>query len=145
MKETAQAYAEVEYIINSFNEYEKGLIPEEIKQVISEFKDNEYVVNIDLNLPLEEQNILKETATILIMLYLKYICQDEQEKLDLVKDLELNDEIAKTLDNKKLGLESLFKDVPKRNEVTELPIIVEEKQSIFRKILDRISKLFGRT
>ncbi|MBR5227431.1 MAG: hypothetical protein IKV94_02195 [Clostridia bacterium] len=145
MKETAQAYAEVEYIINSFSQDEKYLIPEEVKQVFSAFKDNEYVVNIDFNLPLEEQNILKETATILIMLYLKYICQDEQEKLDLVKELKLNDEIAKTLENEKLGLESLFKDVPKRDEIGELPIIVEEKKHIFRKILDRISRLFGRT
>ena len=49
-------------------------VPKKIKVFFKNERNNEYKCKIDINIPLENQNLQKETLTILAILYLNYWC-----------------------------------------------------------------------
>ncbi len=59
------------------------------------------MVNLDLELSLKEQNLLKETRIILSLLYRSYLCNAEQRKKLKIED---NKEL-----NEKYSYKNLFK------------------------------------
>jgi len=69
---TLKAYGEIHYILSimpkSFNEK----VPSELRNIFKEKRDHSYIVNIDKEKSLKEQNLLKETKAILAMLKYNY-------------------------------------------------------------------------
>lgn len=89
--EQAKVYKEVLTVLEIFNLV--NAIPKNVIENMMRKQDKDYEYLFDVNIPIEEQKISKKAATILSVLYIKYICTDENEKLELKAMYEKNDEI----------------------------------------------------
>lgn len=76
-------------------------IPKSLLNFIEQKKSKSYMLDVNLEKTLSEQNLLKETRIILSLLYRSYLCDPEQSrKLKIEDEIELN---------KKYSYENLFK------------------------------------
>jgi leucyl aminopeptidase len=93
----AKAYKEIDVIIGHLNEEEKNKIPKEFIEMIESKMDKDYVFNYDATKSLDEQEVLRETLSILAYIYVNYIGEyDEvkQIKAQFQKDI-IQHEVAK--------------------------------------------------
>lgn len=127
------SFKEVDTILNVLSEDIINKIPEKIRYIISEQKNDNYDFNLRDNRPLK-----RETLVILSYLYREYLCSDEKREI-LRKDDEItlnkleciNDEIRESND-----IQKVFKKRQSelaRKEDVQMKVIEEEK-SIFSKI-----------
>lgn len=86
-----KAYAEVDEILELMEDTYKFKIPEKLRELFKKEKLQNYSPNIDLKISLDEQNLQRETFSILAMLNLKYWCEDEKEKQELMTIYKKND------------------------------------------------------
>lgn len=137
MKENLfRAFSEVYTILKYSDEEIIKKIPTKFISMIEKYKDEKYMLRIDINKSLEEQKLLGETREILALLYRDYLASEEER----TKIIERNKKIINKI-NEKYDIEKIF-DKKKKNKViknTELPIIVKEKW--YQKILVIIKKL----
>ena len=105
-----------------------------VKLVISgaDLVDGTPVLDIKPYIPLKNQDVSKETQSILALIYESYFATDE-EKRQIFK--ERNEQI-----NLKYNADNLFKNKDYKNEKHEL--IVVKKQSFFEKIINKIKLFF---
>lgn len=75
-----KAYSEVCEILNMLEEEYASRVPEKIRSFFEEERDTEYKPTINANIPLEQQNLNRETMVVLAMLNLNYWCDSEEEK-----------------------------------------------------------------
>ena len=127
------SFKEIDTILNVLSEDIINKIPEKIRYIISEQKNDNYDFNLRDNRPLK-----RETLVILSYLYREYLCSDEKREI-LRKDDEItlnkleciNDEIRESND-----IQKVFKKRQSelaRKEDVQMKVIEEEK-SIFSKI-----------
>ena len=76
-------------------------IPKSLLNFIEQKRSKSYMLDVNLEKTLSEQNLLKETRIILSLLYRSYLCDPEQSR-----KLKIEDEIEV---NKKYSYENLFK------------------------------------
>lgn len=113
------------------NEIIKAINPKFI-EFIKEKCDENYKSNIKPYIPLKEQDISKETQSILALIYESYFATDE-EKRQILK--ERNEQI-----NLKYNTDNLFKN--KGNKIEKHELIIVKKQSFFEKIINKIKLFF---
>ena len=148
--ESRQALKEVHIILNNTRLKDLTKIPVSFIKFIEENEDKNYEPVINFDTPLENQKLKKETWNILSMIYLKYWCENEEQKNNLLKLLKKNEETYQEELRKKYNPEDLFKNkenTKKIDEVTNkeeststnLPIEVK-KLNIFQRIINWIKK-----
>lgn len=144
-------YSNALYQISEILNYvEKDLInkiPENLINYINQNKSKDYDWKIDTNLPLEKQELLQQTKEILTVIYRDYLCNNtEREELD--KTLNENELKYQNELREKYNPDNLFKK--RENKIyseqveTEDTSVVVYKQSLLRKILNRIKRLLRR-
>ena len=74
------AFAEVDYIIHQMDKFYLDKIPQKIKDYITVLKKRNIKINIDFNIPLEKQGLKEVTLYFLMILNLKYWCDDRKRK-----------------------------------------------------------------
>ena len=93
----AKAYKEIDVIIGHLNEEDKNKIPKDFIEMIELKMDKNYVFNYDVTKDLSEQNLLRETLSILAYIYINYIGEYnevKQIKAQFQKDI-IQHEVAK--------------------------------------------------
>lgn len=140
---TKDAYVEVLGILDLLDEEQKNRIPKKLKEFFENNKNQDYQVNIDSNIPLEEQNLLHETVDILAMLKLNYWCTNEKEKEGLLNLLNENEKKYQEELRKKYNPNNLFKDKESKRVIytNEELSIVKYKESIFKRIKDWLKRI----
>ena len=140
---TKDAYVEVLGILDLLDEEQKNRIPKKLKEFFENNKNQDYQVNIDSNIPLEEQNLLQETLDILAMLKLNYWCTNEKEKEGLLNLLNENEKKYQEELRKKYNPNNLFKDKESKRVIytNEELSIVKYKESIFKRIKDWLKRI----
>lgn len=140
---TKDAYVEVLGILDLLDEEQKNRIPKKLKKFFENNKNQDYQVNIDSNIPLEEQNLLQETVDILAMLKLNYWCTNEKEKEGLLNLLNENEKKYQEELRKKYNPNNLFKDKESKRVIytNEELSIVKYKESIFTRIKDWLKRI----
>lgn len=140
---TKDAYVEVLGILALLDEEQKNRIPKKLKEFFENNKNQDYQVNIDSNIPLEEQNLLQETVDILAMLKLNYWCTNEKEKEGLFNLLNENEKKYQEELRKKYNPNNLFKDKESKRVIytNEELSIVKYKESIFTRIKDWLKRI----
>ena len=140
---TKDAYVEVLGILDLLDEEQKNRIPKKLKEFFENNKNQDYQVNIDSNIPLEEQNLLQETVDILAMLKLNYWCTNEKEKEGLLNLLNENEKKYEEELRKKYNPNNLFKDKESKRVIytNEELSIVKYKESIFKRIKDWLKRI----
>ena len=142
MNNYSNAYTEVYTILSYLEEEELNKIPKETLGVIYNNRNLDYKYEVNEELSLEEQEMLPETKALLCMLFKNYLSKEEQneetkEKQEEIKEIEkenenLEEKITETIKN----------DVEEINNAQDLHPVVKPKESIFKKIINFIKKLF---
>ncbi len=83
-------------------------IPSSIMQYLLQNSDSNSIPLIDANKRIEEQKVSKEARTFLTMLKLKYWCDSEEEKNNLLNLLNENEKKQIEEKNKKYNPNNLF-------------------------------------
>ena len=145
--ETRQAYAELCAVLEYMpNEYIKK-VPEGIIKLLQTEKLNNYEPNINKLNPLDKSYLSQKTMTLIAMLNYQYWCPNKNIKDDLYKTyLSNNDAYQKEIEEK-YSVDDLFKrkkKIVQANNNEEIVSMVEYKESIFKRIIDRIKRIFDR-
>lgn len=148
--EIKKALVEVKEILEKLKPQEYVKIPDEIKLYIEQNKDDIYVWEYDEEKNLEEQKLNEYSLAILAYINTEYLLNDEQKKF-MNSLYEKNDrKIEKDL-NEKYNTDDVFKN--KKEKVDEIyseqvqentTSLVEYKENIFKKIINRIMAIFKR-
>ena len=125
-------------------DYDK--IPKEIIKVLENDKDEDYNFKYNPNKTLDEQNVSKQAKTIIAILFRDYWSSEHQRKIikeyenDLYKKIE-NEKKKKYNSNKIFETErqTKIKNIDRASNNVEL---VEYKESIFKKFIDKLKKIF---
>ena len=80
MDNSSLAYSEVYAILNMIEDEYKERVPKNVMDFFEEERDKEYNPIIDVNIPLEKQNLKRKTLVLLAILNLNYWCDSEEEK-----------------------------------------------------------------
>lgn len=140
-KSTRIAYAEIDSFIELLPRAEKEKIPSKLKQYFKDEKDKETPKKLSVDIPIEKQNLQEETWNLIAMIYLKYLCEDEEEKKELEQIYDENEKKYREEMKEKYNPEKIFKEREKQQVIQNLPIKVQ-KESIIKKIIKFINKLF---
>lgn len=140
-KSTRIAYAEIDSFIELLPRAEKEKIPSKLKQYFKDEKDKETTKKLSMDIPIEKQNLQEETWNLIAMVYLKYLCEDEEEKKELEQIYDENEKKYREEMKEKYNPEKIFKEREKQQVIQNLPIKVQ-KESIIQKIIKFINKLF---
>ncbi len=119
--------------------FEKDLldkIPKELIEKLNSVDSTEYQFDFDKNKRLNDPRILKETKEFISAIFMQYCCnEEEREKLNKIC---IENDKKKT---KHFDAETLLKEEEKI-ESNNLPITVEEKVPLYKRIIIKIKKLF---
>ena len=143
MNNRKNAYKEVYTILQELNEEEYNKITPEIIEAIRANMIEEYEYELDDELELKEHQMLPETKAILFNLFRDYLATPEQkekiirmqneerQKNEIKKQKQYNTDVFKNKQNENL----------KQNQ-QETKQLIEYKENIFKKILNKIIKCF---
>ena len=143
---TKKVYSEVYQVLNVLGDEYIRRLPKSLYNMLEEKRDTTYNPKYTDEITLDLQNINKESLNILALLQFNYWCDSYEEKLELQNILEENEKIHEENLRKKYNSENLFKN--KKNVYTKEAIennmaIVEYKENIFRKFINKIKNIFG--
>ena len=143
MNNRKNAYAEVYTILQELNEEEYNKIPPEVIKTIEANRNEEYEYELDDELELKDQPMLSETKAILFNLFRDYLATPEQK----AKIIRMQNEARQKNELKKQQMYNtdVFANKPKENQSSnnnETMQIVEYKESIFKRILNKIKSFF---
>jgi len=142
-----KALAELDVIIEKVIPEEQTLkIPKKFREFIKNNKDLNHIFEYDFTKELEEQDTLKETRTLIGMVYLNYWATDE-EKIEINHILDENERKYIEELNNKYSTDNLFKNRKKEyaEEPNEVNLPVEYKENIIKKIIKFIKNMFRRS
>ena len=153
----SKAYKEIYVIINHLNEDEKNKIPQEFLNMIETQMDKDYVFNYDATKDLSEQQVLRETLSILAYIYINYIGEYQEVKeikTQFQKDI-IDHEIAKKALYEKNNTNDIFKNTPntkasKNTKVDstkfeqEVSLIDSKQDKWYSKILTFFKNIFNK-
>ena len=150
--EQKKVYKEVLEILKGLDLIDE--IPEEIIIMFEENKDENWEFKFNKNVPLEEQKIIKNTTKLLSILYITYICKDENEKKELIKtystiqeekDSQYLDDLFK---NRKEDFEKIKqkREEQKQNNQTNQNLPTSKTKIFYRirNLIEKIKKFFRR-
>lgn len=149
--EYVQALAEISYILKYTDKELVQKIPNKFLKYIEENKDKKYIVNIDENIPLEEQKLKEKTKNLMALIYRNYFCNEEEKK---EYDELLNENQIKYDEelNEKYSYENIFKQNKKEiiEETTEeiientqqTALIDYENMKWYKKVIFKITDWF---
>ena len=143
MSNRKNAYAEVYTILQELNEEEYNKIPPEVIKTIEANRNEEYEYELDDELEPKGQPMLSETKAILFNLFRDYLATPEQK----AKIIRMQNEARQKNELKKQQMYNadIFANKPKKNlaeNSNETMQIVEYKESIFKRILNKIKSFF---
>lgn len=143
------AYSEVYEIINQLEEDLVNKIPQKLIEFFEEERDKNYSPKIDINLPLNEQKINRNTMILLTILNLNYWCETKEEKQELLKILNENEEKVKQRERqlKEGNFNNFLKgNVNKvENSESNTDLVQYKKESLIQKLFHRIKKLLNKS
>lgn len=145
-KNTRKAYSEVDEFLGLLSEEQRNKIPENIRGIFRQEKDNDYVKNITPNVEIKYQNLMEETLAIIAMLNLNYICESEEEKERLKEVYAINEKKYQDVFQIGFDEENIFETSEKSSNINqeEKQIVNFKKESLLKRIFNKIFKSGGR-
>lgn len=150
MNNRRNAYTEVYTILQDLDEEEYNKIPPEVIETLDTNRNKEYEYFLDDELELKDQPMLPETKAILFNLFRDYLATPEQR----TKIIKMQNEARQKNELKKQQMYNtdVFanKSINKTTKLNENEVktnnnekqIVEYKENIFKRILNKIKSLF---
>ena len=147
-------YSEVNSVLNMLGEEYIQKLPKNLYDLVKSNQLEGYNPTYIKEKDLSEQNIQKESLSMIALFHLNYWCETEQEKQELKKLLSNNEEKYKKELEEKYSYDNLFKNKSsnitqetenkqeQRREQTDIKIV--PKESFIQKIVNLIKNLFKR-
>ena len=136
---------EVDEVLNYLSEEDLLKIPEDVRQVIKDNKDKEYVWKYDASKKLKEQNLSRDTIIILSYLNMEYLLNEKQkqymQELHEFNERKLEEEKSKLYNSDDI-LKNKHKDIEEVPNTEEQSLIVY-KENVFTKIINKIKNFFA--
>ena len=122
---TTEIYSEVYQVLNLLgNEYIDKL-PNSLFNLLKEKRNVNYNPQYTEDIPLNKQNIKKESIAIIALIHLNYWCEDEKEKYELKQILKNNENKYQQELRNKYNPEDIFKKNNPENIVENQTSIIE--------------------
>ena len=140
---TKEIYSEVYQILNLLGNDYIDKLPTRLINMLREKREINYNPEYTDDIPLNEQNIKKETMSIITLLYLNYWCEDEDEKLEVKQILKSNEDNYQLERRERYNPDDIFKNYKQESKKVEANIddetsMMPYKKSIFRKIINKL-------
>lgn len=145
--ETKEIYSEVYQILNLLGTEYTEKLPATLMNMLNEKRAINYNPQYTEDLPLNEQNIRKETMAIIVLLYLNYWCEDENEVAEINNILKNNEEKYQLELRERYNPDNIFKKQKQETKNVEEQIanetaMIPYKKSIFARIINKIKNIF---
>lgn len=138
----AKIYSEVYALIQLAGKDYQDMLPDKVKKSINLKRDKGYTPIYNINIPLEKQNIQKDSLAILANIQYNYWCTTEQEKRDFIKELEQIDIDNEKRIREKYNPDNIFKKQNSNIEKSEETALVQiEEENWKNKIIKFFNKL----
>ncbi len=139
---TKEIYSEVYQVLSLLgNEYIDKL-PNSLFNMLKEKKNISYTPQYIEDIPLNKQNIKKETLAIIALLHLNYWCDNEKEKLELKQILKNNEDRYQQELRNKYNPEDIFKKHKQESIVENQLSMIEYKEPLFKRFISKIKSIF---
>lgn len=141
------AYSEVYEILNLLEDEYKERVPKKVIEFFEEEMDKEYSPIIDVNIPLDKQNLKRETMVLLAILNLNYWCDSEEEKQEILNGFAENEKLKQLAEKElaeKYNPDNLFKKRENFETTTEVSMIEYKEPNFIKKLLNKIKSFFKR-
>ena len=140
--------SDIDVILNQIDENKLNKIPIKLRNLIKNNKLEGYISKIDINRPLEEQELHEDTVAFLTMLYVNYWCEQE-EKEEITSKLKENEIKYQEELRDKYNPDNIFKNSKKESiqintETKEEQQIVVYKESFIQRIISKIFSFLRR-
>ena len=145
--EYSEAIVEVLEILEYSDDNILEKIPKKLIKFWKRNKSKTYKPNLDHDKSISEMNLKDKTKSILSMIYLNYLCNDEESK-KIKSIINHNEEIyqtelVKNYNSQYLEKEKNIANIINKNTKSTSITIIENKESIFKKIINRIKRFFN--
>lgn len=138
--EYSEAIVEVLEILGNSDEDIVRKIPNKLIEFWQKNKSTTYIPKLDHTKTLREMNLKEKTKDMITMVYINYLC-DQKEKQNLIETIRKNEEDYQVTVREKYNPDNIFKKKKEESTgATDMLIVVENKESIFRKIIRSIKK-----
>ncbi len=139
----ANAFSEVLEILFCMPESEYKKIPNKLIKLLEENHNPNYHFYYEADKTLDEQNVLIETKEIIALIYRDYWA-DSEKKRKIIEDEKRELEILEKEKQEKYNPDNIFR---KKQDITIEPEknqtqLIEYKESVVRKILNKIKTFF---
>ena len=146
MFDNMMAYSEVYEVLNLMEDEYRKRVPQKVIDFFDDERMKEYKPEIRVDIPLEEQNLRRETVILLVILTINYWCDTEEEKQSFINELERNEQLKKEL-AEKYNPDNLFKKTAKQDDINEQVVtnevaIIKYEESLLKKIWNKILSIF---
>lgn len=143
----AKIYSEVYALIQLAGEAYKNMLPDKVKKSIDIKRDKTYTPVYSMNIPLEKQNIKKESLAVLANIEYNYWCKTENEKNEFINELKQIDINREKNLRKLYNQDNIFKMVNKdmhnpTDKIEKVAMIEIKSEKWYRKIFNFLKKLF---
>ncbi len=139
----SRAYTELLEILEYVSQEDYDKIPKTLIEFFEENKDNSYLYNYQIEIPFEQQTMLKLTKILIASLYVNYWTTNEEREKIRIKENEylINlEEEKKKMYNPNDIFRKNKKYINKNNFKTKL--IVKENKNIISRIMKKFKKIF---
>ena len=102
------AYAEVDYIIKHMNERYVSKLPQNLIDFFDTIKEPDYEIYIDPHRPLQSQGLKKYTLEIIALLHVKYWCENQERKEELIEKMKKNQDKFEAKLREQFNTEKIF-------------------------------------
>ena len=145
-----EIYSEVYSILNLLGDKYISKLPNSLYKMIEEKKSETYNPTYNSINNLKNQNIKRESISMIALFHLNYWCNSEKEKQNLRNIFKENEIKHQTELNEKYNTDNLFKNrksTPIKEEIIEeqeKSLTTINKENIFKKIINKIMSFFKR-
>lgn len=147
---TKEMYSEIYSILGLMEEKYVNRLPAKLYNLIQDNRLENYNPVYDPLESLANQNIKKETATMLVLLKLNYWCDSEEEKDEIREALKKNSENLEKIMREQYSSANMFKHLNRENEVqenvekTKNEMTEYSEEGFFKKLLRKIARLINK-
>lgn len=145
--EYKQTLSEIDIILKYISEDNLGKVPIKLRKYISENKAEDYVPDIKQEIPINEQEIKRDTLALLAIIYREYLCDSERKKILQEQDFIENQKKEKEK-REKYNPDNLFIKNPSIiepiSEVGNTGLIEQKEIKWYSRIYILISKILKR-
>ncbi len=144
---TQRIYSEVYQVLLVLGNDYINKLPNKLLTTIEEKRDITYNPIIKDDIALSEQNIKKETLSVIALMHLNYWCESEEEKEEIKNTLKQNEANYQDELKNKYNPNNVFENskLIERDTIDnekKQTALIEYKETIFRKIISKIKNIF---